>query len=107
MRIIRLGNWIKQRLVQLLISGKKSYPIYLTRSIVLEKKNVTIKDQLNKPKKISFEWLEFGRPFTAVHMASAKYYQETKLTDPQAKEIDTAKFNQEHYIEAITTINIE
>ena len=107
MRNIKLGNWIKQRLVKLLISGKESYPVSLTRSIILEEKNVVIKDLLKKSKKVSFEWLQFGRPFTTVHMASAKYYQETKLTDPRAKAIDIAKFNQENFIESRTTINIE
>jgi hypothetical protein len=62
-------------LVILLISGKRSAPFSLTRKLRFEPYKVTISDALKAKSRLALRWLEFGRPFVAIHMASARYFE--------------------------------
>ncbi len=75
MRSVGLGNWIKSLLVRLLISGKRSLPLSLTRVVKFESERVIVTDVLRIKGQIAMRWLEFGRPFVAIHMASARYFE--------------------------------
>ena len=75
MRSIRLGNWIKKRLVHLVMTKKRIVPLKLTRTVKFGMKTVTLTDRIHGP--LQLRWLEYGRPFVAIHMASARYYEGT------------------------------
>jgi hypothetical protein len=73
MRSLRLGNFIKRLLVKFFISSKQTVPLKLIRKIRFTEKNITVTDKIEG--KLSLRWLEYGRPFTAIHMASARYFE--------------------------------
>jgi hypothetical protein len=73
MRSIRLGNWIKKRLVRFVMNKKRIVPLKLTRTVKFGIKTVTLTDRIHGP--LHLRWLEYGRPFVAIHMASARYYE--------------------------------
>jgi hypothetical protein len=72
MRSIRLGNWVKKRLVHLAMNKKRIVPLKLNRTVKFGTETVTVSDRIHGP--LQLRWLEYGRPFVAIHMASARYY---------------------------------
>ena len=75
MRSVFLGNVIKGMLVQLLISGKKTAPIVLSRKLEFRPEQVIVTDTIRREGNITLRWLEFGQPFVAIHMASSRYFE--------------------------------
>lgn len=75
MRNLWAGNRVKQLLVKLLITSKHRFPLHLTRLLRFEAERIVIRDVLNAEKPVILRWLEFGRPFVAIHMASANYFE--------------------------------
>jgi hypothetical protein len=75
MRSIWLGNLVKALLVRLLISGKRSEPLTLSRLITFEAEQIIIEDQLTTQRPLQLRWLVCGGPFVAIHMASSRYFQ--------------------------------
>ncbi len=73
MRNLWLGNIIKWLLVRMLISGKKATSLHLTRVIHFDAESITVTDHLRGG--LELRWLAFGRPFVAIHMASANYFE--------------------------------
>jgi hypothetical protein len=76
MRNLRLGNWVKSLLVRLLISGKQAAPLQLTRAITWQDEQVQVRDVITRTGEIKLAWLRCGRPFVAIHMASAGYFEQ-------------------------------
>jgi hypothetical protein len=73
MRSIRLGNFIKKMLVNLLITAKRQVPLSLQRSVQFGVEKIIVTDKIHG--RLLMRWIEFGRPFVAIHMASARYFQ--------------------------------
>ena len=73
MRSIILGNWIKKGLVHFLINRRRPLPLKLSRTIKFGMKTVTVIDKIQGP--LQLRWLEYGRPFVGIHMASARYFE--------------------------------
>jgi len=73
MRSIRLGNWIKKRLVRLLMTGNHPVPLKLTKTVKFGSETITVTDRIHGP--LELRWLEHGQPFVAIHMASARYFE--------------------------------
>jgi hypothetical protein len=73
MRSIRLGNCIKKLLVKLLIAAKRKSSLNLSRTVQFGVETITIKDKIHG--RLPMRWIEFGRPFVAIHMASARYFE--------------------------------
>lgn len=98
MRSLRVGNLVKKALVQLLISGKNRCEIQLQRSVRFETSKIIVEDRLTKSRKLKLRWLELGRRFVGIHMASAKYFQgaQAQLSAPK---LDLERFNREHQID--------
>jgi hypothetical protein len=69
----KLCNLIKILLAGLLIRSKRTVPLHLERTIIFDKENIKINDRLRGT--INLHWLESGRPFVAIHMASARYFE--------------------------------
>lgn len=94
MRSVRLGNLIKGLLVRLLISGKRVVPLHLTRTVKFETDCVIVTDELQLRGRLALRWLEYGRPFVAIHMASARYFEgwppSSGIEPPQ---VDVTKLN--------------
>lgn len=82
MRSMKLCNFIKKLLVSLLIRSKRSVPLYLDRTIKFDKERVEINDRLRG--RLTLRWLECGRPFVAIHMASARYFDGFGCLCPKA-----------------------
>jgi len=75
MRSITLGNWIKAILANLLIVGKRPLPVSLKRTVTFLPEAVTVDDEVTGNASLRLKWLSYGRPFVAIHMASAKYFE--------------------------------
>jgi len=97
MRNIQVGNMVKNWIIRLLITGKKKVLVTLRRKVIFSAEMVIIEDELFKAPRLKFRWLEYGRKFSTIHMASAKYFQNqfwTKTLAPHS--IDLARFNSEN-----------
>jgi len=75
MRNLSLGNSFKALLVRLLISGKRRAPLSLKRRITFGQNQISIQDSFSLKGKLHLSWLECGRDFSAIHMASANYFE--------------------------------
>ncbi|MDH4318929.1 MAG: hypothetical protein OEV64_11100, partial [Desulfobulbaceae bacterium] len=77
MRNVWFGNFIKSFLVKMLVSKRKKAPVMIMRSFSFLDDRVEIIDQIICQKKIDFKWLEAGRRFVAIHMASSRYFSDS------------------------------
>lgn len=95
MRNISWGNRLKKMLVRVLISGKRTVPLTLTRTIAFERDQVHITDVLRSEKGMTLKWLEFGQPFVAIHMASARYFEGSRpgSREKWVRKVDVGKLN--------------
>ena len=94
MRSVRLGNVIKKGLVRLLISGKRKYAMQLQRRVRFETSRVVVEDGLSKSPGLKVAWLEFGRKFVGIHMASARYFEEAQWGKPlSVPQIEVERLN--------------
>jgi hypothetical protein len=96
MRHVAIGNYLKKVLVRLLISGKRIAPLNLTRTIAFESEQVIVTDVLTSSRRITMQWLKFGRPFVAIHMASAQYFERASVMtkgETQPYEVDVVTLN--------------
>ena len=104
MRSITLGNWVKRRLVRLLMSDRGEVPIRLQRRIVVDE-GVRIEDRIENPTGIVLNWMTGGRPFSSIHMASAGYAQAGRLgTERPASIVDVQKLARERVVEMVTRV---
>ncbi|HIH44341.1 MAG TPA: hypothetical protein HA257_04450 [Candidatus Methanoperedenaceae archaeon] len=105
MRNRNIGNLIKNIIVRTLITRKKKYPVKIQRKFHIDDNSIRIEDVLEKPGRIQFKWLEYGRKFSTIHMASSKYFQEQIFADRiEPKVIDIEKFNKENCLMIETII---
>lgn len=95
MRNIWIGNFIKRVIVNVLIRKKQRIRLELDRTVLFGPKNVTVNDRLRLGDKLNICRLEFGRPFVAVHMASAGYFKGYPVSDVSLSSIslDTTVLN--------------
>lgn len=105
MRNIYFGNLVKKLIVKLLITGKKEYPVSLKRKIHFEESYIIVEDDLSKNSEINFKWLEYGKKFSTIHMASSKYFQRQKMVNTiKPNEIDVNAFHRDNQITVRTII---
>ena len=93
MRNLTLGNWVKRLLVKMLITRKKPIPASVIRTISFRNNGVEIVDEV-RSNNVRFRWLEYGRKFTTIHMASSGYFQSqqfVKIKEPAT--IDVKELN--------------
>jgi hypothetical protein len=93
MRNVRIGSKIKRMLVRFLITGKKTVPLDLTRIVEFQSEQVIITDLLSVRGQITLRWLEFGRPFVGIHMASARYFDGCFKCYEKDRRVDVAALN--------------
>jgi len=105
MRSVWLGNMVKKRLVKLLISGKWRCAMQLQRRVRFETNRVVVEDCLSKSPRLRVAWLEFGRKFVSIHMASARYFEGWQLAPPlPVPRIDVNRLNQQQCLNVQATI---
>ncbi len=105
MRNIHIGNLIKNWIIKLLITSKNKYSVVLTRIIEFNANSVIIKDEIVNTTKQQFAWLEYGRKFSTIHMASSKYFQNQyweETVPPQ--NINITRLNAENKVNIETRI---
>jgi hypothetical protein len=105
MRNLKIGNLIKKKLVKLLVTGKYRHPMQLRRRVRFEGSRVIVEDLISKVPGLRLKWLEFGRQFVAIHMASAKYFEGWKLEKSLfVPRIDVGRLNKEQRLEVRVVI---
>jgi hypothetical protein len=108
MRSVRIGNFIKKRLVRLLISDRKGVSVRLRRTVLFGKDRVILKDELSKSRRLKFWFLKCGVPFVAIHTASARYYEKitnSGILDPVSVDLD--QLNSENSVCVNTVIEAD
>ncbi len=103
MRSLALGNAVKALLVRLLISGKAAVPLRLTRRIRFEPAQVVVEDTLRVDGRLRLRWLEYGRPFVAIHMASARYFDASASVSRPTR-VDVARLARQGELRVETVI---
>ena len=100
MQNLWVGNVIKKGLVSLLISGKRKYTMGLQRRVKFETSRVVVEDRIFKSPRLKVAWLDFGRKFVGIHMASARYFEGAQLDEPlPVPQIDVERLNQQHRLD--------
>lgn len=104
MRSIAVGNWVKRRLVGLLMTNHGEVPLRLKRRILVDDR-VQIIDRIENPTALALNWMTGGRPFSSIHMASAGYSQGGRLgTERPAASVDVEKLAREGAVELTTRL---
>lgn len=104
MRSIAIGNWVKRRLVGLLMADHGEVPLRLKRRIVVDG-GVQIIDRIENPTAVALKWMTGGRPFSSIHMASAGYAQGGRLgTERPASIVDVEKLARDRAVELTTRL---
>lgn len=105
MRSLWLGNVVKKGLVRLLISGKRKYAMQLQRRVRFETRRVVVEDRVSKSPRLKVAWLEFGRKFVGIHMASARYFEGVQLYQQSpVPQIDVERLNQQQCLDVRVVI---
>jgi hypothetical protein len=100
MRVLWVGNLMKRWLVKLLISRKRRYPVQLRRRVQFSAETIIVEDHVSKSPNLRFAWLECGRKFVAIHMASAKYFEGRQLSESlPVSRLDVDRFNRQHCLD--------
>lgn len=79
MRSIAVGNWVKARLVAMLMKGGAESALRLNRRFTFDSDAVTVEDRLENPHGQGLVALTGGQPFSSIHMASAGYFHGARL----------------------------
>jgi len=90
MRSEKFCNFIKKLLATLIIRSKRPVPLHLERTISFNEDNIKISDRLRG--NIGLRWLEHGRPFVSIHMASARYFEGSESLIHDARRIPVESF---------------
>jgi hypothetical protein len=92
MRHVALGNMVKALLVRLLISGKHTVPLHLKRTITFAAEYIRVTDTLTMTGSLQLRWLQCGHPFVAIHMASARYFENAAaVSAANVQQVDVAE----------------
>ncbi|HVR40846.1 MAG TPA: hypothetical protein VMU84_17270 [Thermoanaerobaculia bacterium] len=98
MRSARIGEMIKKLLVRLLITGRATAPLSLTRTIRFGDR-ITIEDRIALTSDVTVRRLECGRRFVSIHMASARYYEGSHFEKPHR--VDVERLNRERQVTTV------
>jgi len=97
---------IKYYLAHWLIRRKTGVPLTLTRIIRFTDNSVAINDRLDKGGRLGLRWLEHGRLFNAIHMASSLYFENVKTSynGMTPRSIDVERLSKNRTIELETIV---
>lgn len=92
---VTLGNIAKGILVRMLITNKRDVGAALERTIQATETTIIVHDVLLKHPSLKFQWLEYGKKFSAMHMGSAKYFQPSQLHALPSQPFPLEEFNRQ------------
>jgi hypothetical protein len=74
MRVQWPAELIKRALARLLITGVRRRPVQVRRLVRFDPESVFVHDEITRSGRVTLSWLQSGRRFVSIHMASAKYF---------------------------------
>jgi len=93
MRIPFLNEWIKKLLVNILIKKEDFLPIQRTRRIEFGQAKITVVDRINKDVSTDIIQLQMALKFSAIHMASSRYFSPSQCDIGDAINLDCDVLN--------------
>jgi len=93
MRVPFLNEWIKKWMVKTLIKKDDHTPIQYTRRVEFGTENIKIVDRVKIDGRTTLTRLRMGIKFSAIHMASARYFSPQQLSSPEGIELDCKVLN--------------
>jgi hypothetical protein len=88
-RSLRLGAWLRRRIIARLITSAHPGPLKLERRIRFDADGVAFEDRITLSRPVAIERLELARSFTAIHMGSAKYFHPSELVETPLPDTST------------------
>ena len=88
MRCRFLNEAVKKVFVKLLINKNSSIPLRRIRKIEFRQNTIHIADKIEKTGSIRIKALKYGNKFSAIHMASARYFTPSQLVKREQPIID-------------------
>ncbi len=93
MRIGFLNEMVKKLMVSVLVKNSSRLNLSRIRNIKLNPQSIDITDTITNSGKVRLKRLSQGFKFTAIHMASARYFTPTQTNPPDAQILDHATLN--------------
>ena len=93
MRVGFLNELIKKMMVRLLISGGNSLPLKHTRRLEFSEDSVRIHDRVEKTGRLQVKALRYGGKFSAIHMASSRYFAPNQANAQELATLDVEALN--------------
>ena len=108
MRYVAIGNIVKSFMVRLLITGKNEAPLTLNRHLRFEARKIIIEDKVTLEPDKKIDYLAFGKPFVAIHMASSRYTDSSVLNpiSGQVQTVDVDALNANKTVTTTTTVEL-
>ncbi len=78
-RSLLLGKWIRNRIINRLITQKRRGPMRLKRRIEIDQDYINLQDRISVAETVKIEKVILPMSFTGIHMGSAKYYRSADL----------------------------
>lgn len=78
-RSASIGRALKNVLVKVLVSRRKTLDVILEREVAFLEDEVTIRDRLHSANDELFQSLKLGTKFSSIHMGSSRYFQFDEL----------------------------
>jgi len=88
MRCRFLNEAVKKIFVKLLINKNSSIPLRRIREIEFRQNTIHITDKIHKTGSIRIKTLKYGNKFSAIHMASARYFTPSQMVKRDQPIID-------------------
>lgn len=93
MRIGFLNEYVKRLMVRVLVKNNTRINLSRTRILKLNPQSIDISDTFTNSGKVQLKWLSQGFKFTAIHMASARYFAPAQANPPDTQILDHASLN--------------
>jgi hypothetical protein len=93
MRVGFFNELVKKMMVRLLISGGGSLPLKRTRTLEFAKDSIRIHDRVEKTG--SVKALRYGGKFSAIHMASSRYFAPNQANEQELPALDVQALNRD------------
>ncbi len=106
MRVGFLNELVKKMMVRLLISGGGSLPLKRKRTLEFLKNSIRIHDRVEKTGGVQVKTLRYGGKFSAIHMASSRYFAPNQANAQELPALDVQALNSDGICEYQMEIKI-
>lgn len=104
MKIRPINEWTKKILVGALIKKQKPVRMESKRLVKFLPHEIQVIDEIRKTGKFDLEYLRYGEKFSAIHMATARYFHPGQMAANTGRDIDIRLLNDKNQIETRQTI---